>query len=245
MPTTKYIMIKDKEIPINIRSYKTSKTIKIFFKGNILNVTKPKRLPIKVIHQMLKENENQIYEKYLKIVSSEFSIVKQWKTGEKIYYKGIALDIIREYQTENKIIIKIDEKSKKLRVILPSVIREEDIKQNTDKAIKEMLKYNTEVVIAEKLLHWSKVTGIEYNQVKVRDAITRYGSCMPTKKNLYFSSRLIMLPEDKIDAIIVHELCHMKHKNHSKEFYKLVEQYIPNYKEIDKWLKDNGKIIMF
>ena len=53
-----------------------------------------------------------------------------------------------------------------------------------------------------------------------------------------------MLPQDKIDAIIVHELCHMIHKNHSKEFYNLVKQYIPNYDEIDKWLKENGKLIL-
>ena len=83
------------------------------------------------------------------------------------------------------------------------------------------------------------------NQVKVRDATTRYGSCMPSKKNLYFSSRLIMLPDDKVDAIIVHELCHMKYKYHDKQFYDLVATYIPNYKEIDKWLKQYGKIIMF
>lgn len=54
-----------------------------------------------------------------------------------------------------------------------------------------------------------------------------------------------MLPEYVIDAIIVHELCHLKYKNHSKEFYELVSKYIPNYKDIDKWLKINGKIILF
>ena len=107
------------------------------------------------------------------------------------------------------------------------------------------MKSNTEVLIAERLPYWSKITKIDYNEVKIRDAITRYGSCMPSKKNLNFSSRLIMLPEDKVDAIIVHELCHMKHKYHNKEFYDLVAKYIPNYKEIDEWLKINGKIIMF
>ena len=96
-----------------------------------------------------------------------------------------------------------------------------------------------------KLPYWSKITGLNYNEVKIRDAISRYGSCMPSKRNLYFSSRLIMLPEDKVDAIIVHELCHLVYKNHNKEFYNLVKQYIPNYAEIDKWLKKHGKIILF
>ena len=52
-----------------------------------------------------------------------------------------------------------------------------------------------------------------------------------------------MLKEEAIDAIIVHELCHIVHPNHSKYFYNLVETYIPNYKEIDKYLKENSKLI--
>ena len=54
-----------------------------------------------------------------------------------------------------------------------------------------------------------------------------------------------MLPEKAIDAVIVHELCHIIHPNHSKNFYELVEKYIPNYKEIDKYLKRNNKLIAF
>lgn len=70
------------------------------------------------------------------------------------------------------------------------------------------------------------------------------GSCIPSKRILHFSNRLIMLPEDKVDAIIVHELCHIIHSNHSKNFYELVKKYIPNYDEINKWLKENSKAIL-
>ena len=54
-----------------------------------------------------------------------------------------------------------------------------------------------------------------------------------------------MLSKDKVDAIIVHELCHIVYKNHNRQFYNLIEKYIPNYNEVDKWLKKNGNIIMF
>ena len=153
--------------------------------------------------------------------------------------------IVRVVSQNNKISIDLRIDSKKLIILVPDNLAEEVIKNKIDKLIKELLKNNTEKIIAERLPYWSKITEIDYNEVKVRDAITRYGSCMPSKKNLYFSSRLAMLPEDKVDAIIVHELCHMKYKYHNKEFYDLVSEYIPNYKEIDKWLKINGKIIMF
>ena len=242
---TQYLKIKELEIPIEIKSYKNSKSIKIYFKGNTLEVTKPKRLSMLALIKILKDDEDKLYEKYKKILASEISTIKQWKTGEIFYYKGEEFTVVREYKNINRISVNLMLEQKQIIISLPKNIEQEQAKIYVDKLIKKLLKSNTEVLIAERLPYWSKIMQIDYNEVKVRDAITRYGSCMPSKKNLYFSSRLIMLPEDKADAIIVHELCHMKHKNHNKEFYDLVAKYIPNYKEIDKWLKINGKIIMF
>ena len=243
--TQKYIKLKDKDVPTNIRSYKTSKSIKIYFKGNILNISKPKWVSINEALSLIKRNENDIYEKYIKILNSEIKTSKQWKTGEKIYYKGEEFEIVREYQDKYIVSVRVDIKARKLLVILPKDIQEVEVKEYVDNAIKQLFKNHTEALILERLPYWSKKTNLKYNDVKVRDATTRYGSCMPAKRNLYFSSRLIMLPENIVDAIIVHELCHLKFKNHNKDFYNLVEQYIPNYKEIDKWLKQNGKMIMF
>ena len=242
---TKYLKLKDLEIPIDIKSYKNSKSIKIYFKGNTLKVTKPTRLSISALLKILKEDEDNLYNKYKKILDSEISTIKQWKTGEKIYYKGEEYIIMRESTKTTRISIDLDTNQKQIIITLPEGISQEEAKIYGDKIIKKLLKNNTEALIAERLPYWSKVTGFNYNQVKVRDATTRYGSCMPSKKNLYFSSRLIMLPDDKVDAIIVHELCHMKYKYHDKQFYDLVATYIPNYKEIDKWLKQYGKMIMF
>ena len=241
----KYIKIKDLEIPISIKSYRTSKSIKIFFKGNILTITKPTRLSMKRLLETLKSNEEDIYNKYKKITASEITSIKQWTTGEKIYYKGEEYLIICQNTTKSRIGIMIQESEKEIVITKPENISQENLKINIDKGIKQLFKKNTEILIENRLPYWSKITGFEYKQVKVRDAITRYGSCMPAKKNLYFSSRLIMLPDNVVDAIIVHELCHMKYKNHNRDFYNLVGTYIPNYKEIDKWLKNNGKIIMF
>lgn len=240
-----YLKMKELEIPVDIKSYKNSKSIKIYFKGNTLKITKPKILSIKSVLKIIKQDEDKLYNKYKQILASEISTIKQWNTGEKIYYKGEEFTIVRQFQNTTRITLNLEEIQKQIIITLPEDINQEQVKTYIDKLIKKLLKTNTESAIAERLPYWSKITQIDYNEVKVRDAITRYGSCMPSKKNLYFSSRLIMLPHDKIDAIIVHELCHMKHKNHNKEFYDLVKKYIPNYKEIDKWLKVNGKIIMF
>lgn len=242
---TGLIKVKDLEIPIEIKSYKTSKSVKIYFKGNQLTITKPKRLSNKTLMNIIKENEAQLYKKYKKILGAEINTIKQWRTGEKIHYQGEEFTIIRENNTKKLINIEIEKEEKQIIIKAPENVEQQILKKSIDNAIKKIFKRNTEILISDKLPYWSKITKIEYNQVKVRDATTRYGSCMPSKKNLYFSSRLIMLPEEQVDAVIVHELCHIKFKNHDKNFYNLVSEFIPNYKELDKWLKKNGNIIMF
>ena len=237
--------IKELEIPTEIKNYKTSKSIRIYFKGNVLNITKPTRLSKKRLLQILKDQEDDIYNKYKKILDSEIDSIKQWKTGEKIYYRGEEFSIVRTTTDSKQISIALQPDNKILLIKVPQDLEQNIIKQTVDKAIKKLFKNNTEVLIVQKLPYWSEITGLKYNEFKIRDATTRYGSCMPSKKNVYFSSRLIMLPDDKVDAIIVHELCHMKFKYHNKDFYNLVQTYIPDYKEIDEWLKQNGKIIMF
>lgn len=239
------LKIKELEIPTEIKNYKTSKSIRIYFKGNVLNITKPTRLSKKRLLQILKDQEDDIYNKYKKILDSEIDSIKQWKTGEKIYYQGEEFSIVRNTTDLKQISIALQPDNKILLIKVPQDLEQNIIKQTVDKAIKKLFKNNTEVLIVQKLPYWSEITGLKYNEFKIRDATTRYGSCMPSKKNVYFSSRLIMLPEDKVDAIIVHELCHMKFKYHNKDFYNLVQTYIPDYKEIDEWLKQNGKIIMF
>jgi len=82
---------------------------------------------------------------------------------------------------------------------------------------------------------------IKYNNIKITSAKTRWGSCT-SKRNLNFSYRLILCPEKVIDYVICHELSHLKEMNHSKKFWNEVEKIMPDYKEYNKWLKDNWTI---
>jgi predicted metal-dependent hydrolase len=263
MPNTKlYIDIKDKKIPVIIREYTNSNNLKIYFKGDILNISKPKFVKKSKLLKIIKESQEDIYNQYINIKSVENEYIKRWNTGEKFMYKGKLLDIelletINKKTSENenqynqnknennKISIQLNEEENKLKITVPEDIDYETKKQNVDKVVNQLLKNNTIAMLQKKLPEISKKIGIKYNGFKVKDAITRYGSCNPKTKNLNFSSRIIMLPEDEIYAIIVHELCHIVQANHSKAFYDLVELYVPNYKEYDKWLKKNAKYLSF
>lgn len=238
--------IKDKKINTIIRSYSNTKNIKMYFNGTVFNISKPKQVNNKKILEIIKQNEEEIYSKYLEINILSNSEIKHWITGEKILYKGKYYEIKRKKSENNKIKIFIDNDNEIFDIYIPNNLKDEEIiKYNVDKIIKMIFKEETEKILQNKLKNWRDITKIDYTSFNVRDAKSKYGSCKPLTRQLYFSSRLIMLPEDVINAIIVHELCHIIYKNHSKEFYNLVKKFIPNYDEIDKWLKKNSKEINF
>ena len=239
-----YIQIKDKQIKLIIREYRNSNVVRMYFKGTTLNISKPKIMSKRSLEKMIKENEEEIYNQYKKIISSENNNIKHWQTGEKIMYKGEEFKIELKEREDQLIKIFINREEKKFEIGIPQNMDEEEKKEEIDKTIKQLFKINTEAIISEKLPYWSQKTKIEYAQFKIGDATSKFGSCIPSKKILHFSNRLIMLPPDKVDAIIVHELCHIVQDNHSKNFYNLVKKYIPNYEEIEKWLKENTNVIM-
>lgn len=87
-----------------------------------------------------------------------------------------------------------------------------------------------------KVEYWSKIYNISYKTVTVRNQKTRWGSAS-RKGNLNFNYNIVKLPENLVDYLVVHELCHIQEFNHSKNFWQLVGQQIGDYKALRRELK--------
>jgi len=90
--------------------------------------------------------------------------------------------------------------------------------------------------IPRRVAHYSALMGLSPAGVTITGAKTRFGSCS-AKNRLCFSWRLMAFPEEAIDYVVVHELAHIRHKNHGKAFYALIERYLPDYKARRNLLK--------
>lgn len=84
-----------------------------------------------------------------------------------------------------------------------------------------------------------KLTGGVYDKISIRNQKTRWGSCSQTG-TLSFNYRLMMAPPQVSDYVIVHELCHLTHMNHSDAFWKKVADVMPDYAVHRRWLREHG-----
>ena len=110
----------------------------------------------------------------------------------------------------------------------------EEIKSLTDKA---------SGIIPQKVSYYASLMGVDYGRITIRSQRTRWGSCS-SKGNLNFNCLLMLAPDEVVNSVVVHELCHRKHMDHSKAFYAQVERVFPEYRRCHKWLKDNGGLLL-
>ena len=97
--------------------------------------------------------------------------------------------------------------------------------------------------LSEKVRHFADIMGVSVGRITIRCQKTRWGSCS-AKGNLNFNCLLMLCLEAVRDYVVIHELCHRKHLNHSADFWAEVERYCPDYRIHRKWLKDNGAALI-
>ena len=107
------------------------------------------------------------------------------------------------------------------------VITEEIRREGVERALR---------VLPERTDHYARLMGISYGRITIREQKTRWGSCSSIG-NLNFNWKLVLMPMDLLDYVVVHELAHRREMNHSKDFWRIVEEVLPDYRERRKELK--------
>ncbi|MGM9530209.1 M48 family metallopeptidase [Intestinibacter sp.] len=216
-------------------------SIKITPKDRI-QIIAPHKVPIKILKETIEKNSRWILSKLDKFKNIDDSFLKRdYVDGEIYYYIGKPhyLNIIKDKNMQNE---------KNYNYIS---VKEDCIEIRTNNWEKEYLKeclkkwykLKSEEIVMDRLAYLREQSDyfrkIEPNLIKIKEQKKIWGSCN-SNKNIYINSKISMLPVEAIDYIIAHEFCHILYMNHSKDFYASVEKIIPNYKEINLWLKKNS-----
>lgn len=133
----------------------------------------------------------------------------------------------------------IDKKRKELREISEKRKKDPPL---TEVQIRNLAERALEV-IPLKVEKYARILQVTYGRITIRNQKTRWGSCS-AKGNLNFNCLLMLAPDDVVDYVVVHELCHRLEMNHSFKFWKQVERILPGYREQKEWLNINGAELM-
>ncbi|MFW6287576.1 MAG: M48 family metallopeptidase [bacterium] len=240
-----------------IRSHR--KTVGIHLKhGEDVIIRAPQGISKKRIKEIVHKKSKWIFKKLdeMKEMASPPDPLK-FVSGEKILYLGkfYQLEVksfrdayketkkndreiyIEKNNKNNDIFINLEDEHLLIRIPerLDRVNDKSIIKESLIKWYKEEARKN----ILERIRKYQKYIGRKPVKVRIKSQKTIWGSCS-SKGNLNFNWKLIMAPLPVLDYIIVHEMVHLIHPNHSRRYWQMVEKIIPDYRQRKQWLKENG-----
>lgn len=216
-----------------IRSKRRTMSIEVLAEGEV-KVRAPISIPKEVILEHIKKKGEWIVEKQenARIISSK-RVKRDFLDEELFMYLGKEYPLKIRYNQFLKG-VSVSLIGKKLIVDIAEYDREK-----IKKAIELWYREVGLKVIKERVEYYSKFYQIKPRSIKVKEQKRRWGSCT-YYNDLLFNWRCIMAPIGVLDYIVVHEMTHMIHKDHSRNYWEAVAKVMPDYEDKKRWLKENG-----
>ena len=205
-------------------------------KDGLVEVRAPFKIEQKEIDSFVLQKMSWINKKLSLQKSIKKLIRKKFKNEENFQFLGKDLKL--------KITISENKKSyiddKFIYLVLNN--NKENFKEKIKEKLETLFRETAKDVFKNKTLNEAKKIKVTPKKIIVRSYKRRWGSCSH-KKDISYNWKLIMAPEKIIRYVVIHELCHLVHFNHSRDFWKSVEKIIPDYKSSKEWLKLNQHLL--
>lgn len=205
-----------------IRSHRCTIVLEITPEA-VLVVRAPQRVSESYIEKIIQDKMVWIQKKIREIKARPRSRPKEFIDGEEFFYLG------QSYK------LKIS-KTKKIELKDNIIFPEKFLPKAKTKMV-AWYKQEAKEIISERAALYAKQMGVNLTSVKINNAQKRWGSCS-RKNHLNFGWKLILQPLEVVDYVVIHELAHIPHKNHSRVFWQLVAVHCPEFKVYRKWLKE-------
>ncbi len=207
--------------------------IRVYPDGRVV-VTAPRFTPQLLINNFVAENGEWISQKRSTVLAKLNELTDSRST---LFFRG------HEFQFRLTVNTIAREKVERTKTELIVHARNED-HQTVRTVLEKWYRVEAKKHFEERLPLLSDLVAKDLKNVTIRSQRTRWGSCS-SRSTISLNWRLIMAPDFVSDYVIYHELAHLTNMNHSKKFWRLVEDYCPRYKEAEKWLKAHHDLLNF
>jgi len=195
--------------------------------NGMVSVSAPRLMPKFMVDAFIKQNMSWIERQKRKIMLKKTANPSLNWNERIVSYLGMLYSIKVSAEVGQKV-----ELQKGICLIRPITGSVADAK----KTLLSWLKIRAEKEIIERVTYWAAEMNVRFGTVRFGQQASRWGSCSGDN-NLRFNWRLIHFPAEVIDYVVIHELAHTVHHNHSDQFWSLVKQYCSDWKEQRKFLK--------
>lgn len=223
-------MIEHDTIQADIKRTDRKRTIQIKVANGRVEVLVPKRTSQAEIESVLQRKRAWIDKQLAEQAARPPVPKRQFVSGETVPYLGTphTLEVLSARAQSGQII--------EDRVIISSPRQSATSIRN---ALIKFYRAEAAALFDDKISHFAERVGAEPSRVDIKTYKRRWGSCN-RRREITFNWKLIMAPEPIIDHVVVHELCHLHHFDHSPQFWQKVYAIIPDYKDRHHWLKQHG-----
>lgn len=199
--------------------------IKIKPNGEV-HISAPLRVSEKYLKELIEKKREWIEKKLLLVTQNKKT---SFDSGESFVYLGF------KYPIEVKL---SDKEYCFLSKEKFSIYLKENTLVNRKKLVDRWIRENFYSYMIKRTMELGKVMGYTPTQIKFRDMKTRWGSCNTLTRSITFNHQLYKKQLEVVDYVIIHELAHIPFPHHQKEFWNFVENFMPNWKEVRKKLKE-------
>ena len=165
----------------------------------------------------------------------QLEIQKQEDKGQRLWFMGEQLKVENQPGAKNRIHLESG--------LIQLVSRKTVSRHALDMRLTKWLRAQAESELPLRLEKLSQQTGLCGSGLQIKSYTARWGSCRHDGF-IQLNWKLIKTPVEVIDYVIIHELCHLRHFNHSAAFWGQVRRFCPEYKDHRKWLKENGRLLI-
>ncbi len=221
----------DKNISIQVVRTDRKKTASIKIEDGLVRVIVPRELSNERISELIKKKSPWIRQKLRQQSAAVIPKPKEYVSGESFTYLGrnFRLKLVSGGLQEVKL------KGGYFQFGVSKGTKGEDI-QN---ALVQWYEEHALERLTKKTTRYAGIMGVSPNSISVREYKSRWGSCS-SKGDISYNWRTIIAPHHIVDYVVVHELCHIEHPDHSPAYWKSVEREIPDYMKCRAWLLENA-----